>query len=125
MKVNSFDRATVRALRDELNLVLNKYGTASNLEFKIGNMRFSTSDVTIKMVAKVQGKQSSDEAKNERELIGAMNTYGLNKVSADGTKTLIGYKSRRFKYPFVYQDKKGKTWKTSTASARIHFGKAR
>ena len=54
--VTKFDKATLNSLRTEMQAVLNKFG--ANLEFEVGNMRFSDAEVDIKVKAKVKGAET-------------------------------------------------------------------
>ena len=58
MKFSKFDRTNLNALRAEMAALLNKYGVDSNLEFEVGNMKFSANEVEIKVKAKVKGAKT-------------------------------------------------------------------
>jgi len=60
-KFTSFDRKNLNALRTEMEAVLAKYGLESNLEFSVGGMKFSQSDVEIKVSAKVKGAKTFND----------------------------------------------------------------
>jgi len=53
-KFEKFDRKNLVALRAEMEHVLAKYGVDSNLQFEVGSMKFSDSEVQIKVSAKVK-----------------------------------------------------------------------
>lgn len=112
--VTKFDRANLAELRTELNAVLAKFG--SNIEFDIGNMKFSDSQVEMKLTAKVKG--ATTFANRELELM--MKT--LNLVTEKNGKRLVRYDRKKFKFPFIYEDvKTGKMFKTSEQMAKIQF----
>jgi hypothetical protein len=52
-KFAQFDKATLKALRAEMQEVMNKYAVKANLEIEVGNMRFSSAEVDIKVKAKI------------------------------------------------------------------------
>jgi len=58
MKFASFDKNNLNALRSEMQAVLEKYGVSANLEIEVGNMRFSSAEVEIKLKAKVKGAKT-------------------------------------------------------------------
>ena len=60
-KFTAFDRKNLNALRAEMEAVLAKYGMQSNLEFTVGGMKFSQSDVEIKVSAKVKGAKTFND----------------------------------------------------------------
>lgn len=109
MKIESFDKATLRALRSEMEAVLNKYGAKANLDIEVGNMSFSDTEVDIKVKAKVKGATT----KADEVLEMAMKAHGLTKmVSAQGDR-LVSFKPRSPKFPYIYQAKDGKQYKTT------------
>ena len=40
-KFKNFDKTNLKALRAEMQAILEKYGVASNLQIEVGNMKFS------------------------------------------------------------------------------------
>lgn len=117
MKVTSFDRNVCQALRNELNAVLQKFGADANLEFTVGNMKFSDQSVEIKVAAKVIGGKSVAD----KNLEYASKAYGLSTEPRNG-KRLVGYNSRSYKYPFVYLNLlDGKRYKCSEVAAKNYF----
>ncbi len=112
-----FDKTNLKALRDEMNAVLAKYGVAANLDFSVGNMSFSEAEVNIKVNAKVKGaKTFSDTLLEDR-----VNSMGLKMKNKLGD-VLVAYNSRSYKYPYVYIcGKTGKRFKCSSDSATLRF----
>lgn len=115
MKYSNFTKANLNTLRKELNEVLSKYGLDANLEFDVGNMRFSEHDVEIKVKAKVTGAKTMEDKLLEQQVVG----LGLKMVGVNGQK-LVGYNSSNWKYPFIYEHR-GKRYKCDRAMARMMF----
>lgn len=115
MKYSNFTKANLNTLRKELNEVLSKYGVDANLEFDVGNMRFSEHDVEIKVKAKVTGAKTMEDKLLEQQVVG----LGLKMVGVNGQK-LVGYNSNNWKYPFIYEHH-GKRYKCGRDMARLMF----
>ena len=117
MKVTKFDKATLRAIRSEMEAVLEKYGAKSNLAFEVGNMRFSDAEVDIKVKAVVKGaKTRTDEA-----LEMAAKMAGITNFTNSRGEKLVKYNSRSYKYPFVYEATDGRMYKCDERTAKIKF----
>ena len=59
MKFTKFDRANLKALRTEMQAVMDKYGVKSNLKIEVGNMSFGDAEVSIKIKAMLLCKACS------------------------------------------------------------------
>ena len=113
-----FDKSTLKALRAEMQEVLNKYAVSANLDVEVGNMSYSDAEVTIKVGAKIKGAVTM----TDRILEGQVERYGLKMVNASGD-TITGYNTRAGKYPFQYTcGTTGKRYKCSTVQAKLKFG---
>ena len=110
----AFDRKNLQALRAEMEAVLAKYGGDSNLEFTVGNMKFSSAEVEIKVSAKVKG------AKTFKDTILESRVKALGLVMEKNGAKLVRYDSKKFKFPFIYE-KGGKLYKTSEEHAKFLF----
>lgn len=113
-KFTAFDRKNLNALRAEMEAVLAKYGMESNLEFSVGGMKFSQSDVEVKVTAKVKG------AKTLGDTILESRVKALGLVMEKNGAKLVRYDSKKYKFPFIYE-KGGKLYKTSTEHAKFLF----
>jgi hypothetical protein len=111
----NFDRKNLNTLRAEMDALLKKYGVESNLEFTIGNMRFSDTEVDIKVKAKISGAPS----RSEQALGPIMRQYDFKQIGRDGRK-LVEYKKRNHKYPFIFEYT-GKRFKCSYEKAKMYF----
>ncbi len=116
-KYSSFNKNTLKALRAEMDALLSKYGIDSNLEIEVGNMRFSDSEVDIKVKAKIKGATTHADT----VLLSIMNAYKLKQTASNGD-TLVQYNSRSYKYPFVFRKAEdGKLYKLDSYMAKIRF----
>jgi len=113
--VTSFDKATLQALRSEMQAVLDKFG--ANLQFEVGNMRFSEAEVDIKVKAVIKGATTrTDKA---LELYAKM--AGITNFKNARGEELVKYNTRSYKYPFVYKGTDGKMYKCSESQAKFKF----
>lgn len=117
-KFANFDKVTLKALRAEMQEVMNKYAAAANLSIEVGAMKFSDAEVEIKVKAKVVGAVTM----TDKLLESAARTAGITKFKNSAGDQLVGYNSRSYKYPFVYVSATdGKHYKCSGTSAKIKF----
>jgi hypothetical protein len=110
--VTKFDRTNLKALRSELQAVLNKFG--ANLEFEIGGITFSETEAALKLTAKVKG------AVTYKDLVLESRVKALGIVMEKNDLKLVRYDSRKPKFPFIYE-KGGKLFKTSELGAKMLF----
>jgi hypothetical protein len=115
-KIKSFDKATLRAFRTEMDALLEKYGKKTGLDFEVGNMRFSDTEVDIKVKAKVSGVKTRTDS--NLELFAKM--AGITNLTNRSGDRLVEYKTRSPVYPFVFE-RGGKRYKCSEAQARSLF----
>lgn len=113
--IAKFDKTTLQNIRRELNAVLAKYADANGMEISIGNIKFSDGEFEGKLNAKIKG------AKTMRDSIleSVMAQRGLTS-NGKGGRILVGYNSRSYKYPFVYEQN-GKRFKCTAESAATYF----
>jgi hypothetical protein len=117
MKFSKFDRANLKALRAEMQAVLEKYGVASNLEITVGNMKFSEAEVEIKVKAKVKGAKTRTDSM--LETMAQINGLKLKNSAGD---ELVEYNTRAQKMPFVFKcAKTGKMFKCDERMAKMRF----
>lgn len=116
-KFAKFDRKNLTALRAEMQALLSKYGIDSNLEFEVGSMKFSESDVEIKVKAKVVGAKSFSNVILETRAA----ALGLKLKNKFGDE-LVDYNTRAHKMPFVYINAAdGKRYKCTEQMAKMRF----
>ena len=116
-KFVQFDKATLKSLRAEMQEVMNKYAVKANLEIEVGNMSFSSAEVSIKLNAKVKDAVTlTDRNFNFQAL-----SIGITNFKNAKGDQLVKYNSRSYKYPFVYSKADGKMYKCDAAQARRLF----
>ena len=114
--IAKFDKVTLKALRSEMQAVLDKFG--ANIEFEVGNMRFSDAEVDIKVKAKIKGAATRTD--KQLELYAKM--AGVTKFENDRGDKLVGYNSRSYKYPFIYVNGlDGKRYKCDERTVKMKF----
>ena len=121
MTISSFDKATCRAIRIDLQKVLDAYAAKQGITLTVGNMSFTSEAVSIKMEAKVIGGKGMREQKIDSalKLQAMIDCLSLDVCSG---KQLVGYNSRAYKMPYIYlQINTGKRFKTSRNQAKMYF----
>jgi len=113
---NKFDKANLKALRNEMQAVLEKYGVDANLDFEVGNMRFSEAEVDIKVKAKVKGAKTQTDTMLENRV----KALGISMTNSFGDE-LVEYSPRRYKYPYGYRTRSGKMYKCDETSVKVRF----
>lgn len=117
-KFAKFDKATLKALRAEMQEVMNKYAVKANLDIEVGNMRFSDAEVEIKVKAKVKGAVTM----TDRLLESVAASAGIKNFKNAKGDELVKYNSRSYKYPFVYKKASdGKMYKCDMAQVKRLF----
>jgi hypothetical protein len=100
-----------------MSALLKKYGVDTNLEFDVGNMKFSESEVEIKIKAKVAGAKTLTNVILESRVA----ALGLKMKNSVGDE-LVDYNTKAYKMPFVYLNARdGKRYKCDERSAKIRF----
>jgi len=116
-KFAKFDSKNLNNLRAEMSALLSKYGINSNLEFEVGNMKFTEAEVEIKVKAKVVGAKTRADSILETMI----KLKGLKLKNAKGDE-LVGYNTRAHKMPFIYlKAADGKRYKCAEATAKFLF----
>jgi len=117
-KFVQFDKATLKALRAEMQEVMNKYAVKANLDIEVGNMRFSDAEVDIKVKAKVKGAAT----RTDKQLEIYAKLAGVTSMKNAKGDELVKYNSRSYKYPFVYKKASdGKMYKCDMAQVKRLF----
>lgn len=104
MKFKNFDRKNLNNLRDEMQVVLAKYGVSSNLQFAVGRMAFTDTSVKITVEANVNGATTVVDT----YLTWVVKDLGL--VMEKNGARLVRYDRAKRKMPFIYE-KGGKMYK--------------
>jgi hypothetical protein len=116
-KFAQFDKTSLKSLRDEMQSLLNKYGVDSNVSFEVGNMKFSSAEVEIKVSAKIVGAKTRTDTILERQI----SMLGLRMKNHNGDE-LVEYNTRAPKMPFVYLSARdGRRYKCTKEMAQLRF----
>jgi len=116
-KIAKFDRDSLKMLRLEMQALLNKYSVDTNIEFSVGNMKFSEAEVEIKVSAKIAGAKTMTNVILESRVA----ALGLTMKNALGDE-LLDYNTRAHKMPFVYLNARdGKRYKCDERTAKMRF----
>lgn len=125
-KAVEFTKSNLQDLRKDLDAVLSKYSKESEVHFNVGNIRFSASEATIKLTAKLadsSGAFRSAEA-GAFDMFAKLDSIALKLNERGVSKTLgdvrfVGYKSRNRKYPYIVEQiKTGARYKMDKHQAR-------
>tara|TARA_R100001440_G_scaffold73937_1_gene98869 strand:- start:72 stop:437 length:366 start_codon:yes stop_codon:yes gene_type:complete len=117
------NRATAKALRDKLNSILEEHGI-EGYEIHAGNASFDDTQVTFKVEVREQGAGSPEE--RDLETFANISDIDTNKIANQQGKTfsLVGYKTRARKNPWIVQDmKSGTKYVINDMTAKRWFGK--
>ena len=99
-------------IRRDLVRLLDAYSEETGIEFHVGNMRFDSTTLDIKVQGRIAGVIPAG-------LKQAAKFAGLSLEPVNG-KRLIDYKRANHKYPFIYEES-GKRYKCSNEQANFHF----
>ena len=131
MKVNSIDRETLRFVRDTLRTKLN--GLIDGVHFSVGNIRFTTSNATIKLEMALTNPTGEIETreKNDWKRYAAIENLpadGIGKqilVWSGGERKLVeiqGFAARSHKYPILAKIvTTGKVYKFTVSTIKAGF----
>ena len=124
MKIKSFDRQNLPALRAELQAALDKVAKANGLQAKLGNISFGEKEfrTTLEVCIPTTSKTDSGEVvKVSPALAAAMKMHGLKKTQGTQGQVLKDYKPRSPSYPFTYTWN-GRGYKCTVEQAKRLFG---
>lgn len=118
MKIDTFNRTNLAALSSDLDdamyeLFSKKYG----ISIQTGSIRFSAGEATIKVVAR-----ATESKTVANEFVDLMKVKGLRANVEINGRTLVRYDRKKIKYPYIYSDRNGKTYKCSYEIAKAYFG---
>ncbi len=119
-KITKFDKPTLRALRGDINAALAAVGAKHGIDLHAGNARFDANTVTFKLNCALLDSDGKAETKEMLDLK-AIHPELVNKRISIGPKThgtIIGFKVRSQKYPFLLQTPKG-VYKISSVQAGL------
>ena len=114
------DRTTAKALRNKLNAIFAEHGI-DGYELEVGNASYNNVEVTFKLLVREQGAKSREQ--RDLETMARLSDLDANKIG-DGKYTLIGYKSRARKNPWIVKDmRSGGEYVINDMTAKRWFGK--
>jgi len=120
MKIKSFDRPSVKALRTDLDIALAKVAKAYGIEISTGNISFTGETATIKVNAGVIGSNGTVVTKealafNQYKRLAGLEALNLgDSINIQGEQyTITGYKPRSKKSPVCIENAKGQGYKVS------------
>lgn len=124
MKIKSFDRQNLAALRDEFQAALDKVAKAHGLQAKLGKISFGEKEFRTQLGVCVPAISKSDDGaitKISPALAAAMKAHGLKRTQGKQGQVLIDVSLRSYSYPFIYSQD-GRKFKCSIEQAQRIFG---
>lgn len=128
MTITSFDRAGLRVLRTDLDAALKAVADKHGITLTVGSMRFSESEVRMKLTANTGSSAELVQAKTDAsaaDLARLSALYDLpegllgRKITVRGSHfTISGAKLSRRKYPFSVIGAQGGKYKMSVDDIR-------
>ena len=117
--ITSFDKTVLKELRRSMQEALDRMDI-DGLSIEVGNMRFDSNTVTIKVTAKTAGA----DVERTDLLVEAMLRHGVKDSQAGGHQ-LVDYHPKKRKYPFIMSGPQGGRYRISPEQARRRFGSTR
>lgn len=114
------NRQDLRDLRDSLETLINLELSQTNLQGKIGNMRFESdgSNVTMKLTIQAENADGKIEPQHVIDFHKNAERFGFKKTDLGrpftlngNLYTLVGMKTRSRKYPMIAANTSGKRFK--------------
>jgi len=129
LKIQEFDRPTLKLLRNEIDEALAKVGQKYGVTFQGGNIRYTAESFKMQISAATKGVNGESEPAEVKDFKNSCFIYGMTPndlgrqflVSGESYK-LIGYKPKNHKYPFVGQRADGKRFKFTLETVRRGLG---
>lgn len=128
MTIQNFDRQNLKQLRADMDAALAAVSAKHGVSISMGNMRFSSDRVTVK----VEANTTVQTAMSDNTVLAptvvpsilktAMTRHGVKNLTGRKGETLTGYNPNRPKYPFSYQTIRGTRYKQTVEQARAMFG---
>tara|TARA_R110001592_G_scaffold77485_1_gene233137 strand:+ start:6325 stop:6720 length:396 start_codon:yes stop_codon:yes gene_type:complete len=120
MKIQNFQRQTVKNLRSEIENALAEISSRYGIDVNVGNARFSNTNVDFKLTLNVLGEGGTVITAEGKAFERVKNSYGFGHLSVgdsikiDGSYyTVTGFNSRRRSYPISFVDNSGRSFKCS------------
>lgn len=127
MKINNFDRATARVLREEMNQAFKSIEAKYGITLSAGNISFSNNEASIKVKANTIGDNGQVETKEARNwgVYAELNGLGGLKVGdtidlQGKSFTIKGWNTRARKSPIQIEDAQGRGYKCSASMVKMY-----
>jgi hypothetical protein len=117
-KVTQFDRSECRRVREAIDKALEEVGRKHGISLKLGNARFTSSNVNFKLEASLLGENGEVRSKEAEDFKMYASRYGLKAddfgkpFTTFGGKvfTICGLNTRANKNPIHAKNARGKTY---------------
>lgn len=125
MKISSFDRATVKNLRSDIDKALATISKKYGIEISAGNASFTSSNVTYKVQAAVKAASGVTMTKEASDfnLYASINLSGFKlgqTISLQGKEyTIAGWKVRAQRNPVIVT-RDGKSYRVSAEMIKMY-----
>ena len=126
MKINNFDRATARVLREEMNQAFKSIEAKYGITLSAGNISFSNNEASIKVKANTIGDNGQVETKEARNWGVYAEYNGLGGIKVGDTIdlqgksfTIKGWNTRARKSPIQIEDAQGRGYKCSVSMVKM------
>lgn len=127
MKINNFDRATARVLREEMNQAFKSIEAKYGITLSAGNISFSNNEASIKVKANTIGDNGQVETKEARNWGVYAEYNGLGGIKVGDTIdlqgksfTIKGWNTRARKSPIQIEDAQGRGYKCSVSMVKMY-----
>ena len=131
MKVQQFDKPTIKAIRQAMDQALAQVATQYGITINTGNARFTGNEVTFKVKANtVDGATGNAITKEAQTFELVKHQEGLGHLSVGDTVTLQGkaftlrgFNTRARKSPIQIEDAQGRGYKCSVQMLKLYNSK--
>ena len=127
MKINNFDRATARVLREEMNQAFKSIEAKYGITLSAGNISFSNNEASIKVKANTISSNGQVETKEARHWGVYAEYNGLGGLKVGDTIdlqgksfTIKGWNTRARKSPVQIEDAQGRGYKCSVSMVKMY-----
>ena len=128
MKVQQFDKPTIKAIRQAMDQALAQVATQYGITINTGNARFTGNEVTFKVKANtVDGATGNAITKEAQAFELVKHQEGIGHLSVGDTVTLQGkefilkgFNTRARKSPIQIEDQQGRGYKCSVQMLKMY-----
>jgi hypothetical protein len=127
MKVQQFDKPTIKAIRMAMDNALAQVAQEYGITINTGNARFTGNEVTFKVKANTVGEGGQAITKEAQTFELVKGQHGLDHLSVGDTVTLQGkefilkgFNTRARKSPIQIEDLQGRGFKCSVQMLKLY-----